>query len=293
MSDVVVPAVKEALCVVDFFKECDKYGYLLREGLGATSIKVHKGPIALPIDARVLNAINVAHVFFKSDFKMVDRAICEDITDGSLVQVIPYVVVRRGSKVIAYNRGYKSGEGRLLGKASIGFGGHVDSMFMEIDDDVLFDSNRDSVEPDRVSDFFSHLLIEAERELEEELGVTGLGLMGHSDKLFFSLITANPSDDLTEAVSKAHIGYVIDINLDAAEIKPLAELFDSLNKGNEHESPEEHVIGGLRVIDGYGVLDDLGARTLNELSDVKTLECLNKDFEPWSSLLIQELQYMS
>jgi predicted NUDIX family phosphoesterase len=40
-------------------------------------------------------------------------------------QIIPYVVIRRGKKVLAYLRSKKSGEGRLHNKWSIGIGGHV------------------------------------------------------------------------------------------------------------------------------------------------------------------------
>ncbi len=45
--------------------------------------------------------------------------------DPTLKQVIPYIVVRNGTKVLAYQRTKKGGESRLYGKWSIGFGGHI------------------------------------------------------------------------------------------------------------------------------------------------------------------------
>lgn len=72
------------------------------------------GPQALRAASKILNSDNL---FFK------DRAEAE--TDESLKQVIPYIVIRRGSQVLAYARTKKSGETRLHSKRSLGFGGHI------------------------------------------------------------------------------------------------------------------------------------------------------------------------
>ena len=53
----------------------------------------------------------------------VPRAEAEE--DPSLKQLIPYVVVTSGGKLLHYRRGSGSGEKRLLKKGSIGIGGHI------------------------------------------------------------------------------------------------------------------------------------------------------------------------
>lgn len=45
--------------------------------------------------------------------------------DPSLKQLIPYVVVTHGEKLLHYRRGSGSGETRLLKKGSVGIGGHI------------------------------------------------------------------------------------------------------------------------------------------------------------------------
>lgn len=45
--------------------------------------------------------------------------------DPSLKQLIPYVVVTAGEKLLHYRRGSGSGETRLLKKGSVGIGGHI------------------------------------------------------------------------------------------------------------------------------------------------------------------------
>ena len=53
----------------------------------------------------------------------INRDIAE--IDESKKQIIPYVAVLRGDKILAYQRSNKGKEDRLQGKWSIGFGGHV------------------------------------------------------------------------------------------------------------------------------------------------------------------------
>lgn len=45
--------------------------------------------------------------------------------DPTLKQVIPYIVVRNGDRILSYERTKKGGEARLHSKRSIGFGGHI------------------------------------------------------------------------------------------------------------------------------------------------------------------------
>ena len=51
------------------------------------------------------------------------RSAAED--DPSYKQLIPYCLFRCGDEVLHYRRGSGVGEGRLLGKRSIGIGGHI------------------------------------------------------------------------------------------------------------------------------------------------------------------------
>ena len=45
--------------------------------------------------------------------------------DPSHKQIIPYVLLAHGDKVLFYVRGKKAGEQRLVAKGSIGIGGHM------------------------------------------------------------------------------------------------------------------------------------------------------------------------
>src|SRR4030081_517000 len=46
-------------------------------------------------------------------------------SDPSFKQIIPYVILVHGGKVLHYVRGKKAGEQRLVAKGSIGIGGHM------------------------------------------------------------------------------------------------------------------------------------------------------------------------
>src|SRR4051812_15308663 len=46
-------------------------------------------------------------------------------TDPTHKQIIPYVLIACGDKVLHYVRGKKAGEQRLVAKGSIGIGGHM------------------------------------------------------------------------------------------------------------------------------------------------------------------------
>lgn len=91
-----------------------------------------------------------------------DRATCE--TDLSKVQLIPYIALVDTSedepKYFVYTRGKASGENRLVGKCSIGLGGHMEEAL-----DI-------KGEPKTHVARFAHLIAEcAVREIEEEVGI--------------------------------------------------------------------------------------------------------------------------
>lgn len=84
---------------------------------------------------------------------LADRAHCE--TDEFLLQLLPYITVfNEHNHMLCYSRGGDGGEGRLKGKLSIGFGGHVDTLV-----------------PTEYT-LYAHLQVEAARELKEEIGVS-------------------------------------------------------------------------------------------------------------------------
>jgi predicted NUDIX family phosphoesterase len=102
-------------------------------------------------------------------------------TDPSFKQIIPYVVISDGERVLHYVRGKKAGEQRLVAKGSIGIGGHIND-----EDHSLFAVGMDAFRA------------AVEREVREELNVEGA-----FDAKPVGLI----NDDTTE-VGQVHFGIV-------------------------------------------------------------------------------------
>jgi predicted NUDIX family phosphoesterase len=101
--------------------------------------------------------------------------------DPTFKQIIPYVVITDGTRVLHYVRGKKSGEQRLVAKGSIGIGGHIND-----EDHSLFAVGEQAFR-DAVA-----------REVNEEVVVDGA-----FDAKPVGLI----NDDSTE-VGKVHFGVV-------------------------------------------------------------------------------------
>jgi predicted NUDIX family phosphoesterase len=55
--------------------------------------------------------------------RFMPRALAEN--DPKFKQVIPYVIITDGNRILHYVRGKKAGEQRLVAKGSIGIGGHI------------------------------------------------------------------------------------------------------------------------------------------------------------------------
>lgn len=122
---------------------------------------------------------------------------CEN--DKSRLQLIPYIVIvdstnnYEESRVLSYSRGNKSGESRLVGMHSIGFGGHVDTLPQEGDTVI------------------QHLAKEAARELAEELNFRPIT----NDYIYreiakSKIIAPKPNDTLVNSVHLAipiYVGY--------------------------------------------------------------------------------------
>jgi len=117
-----------------------------------------------------------------------DRAAAE--ANEGLKQVIPYMVIRRGEEILAYQRSKKSGEERLHNKWSVGFGGHInESDYMK--QGIMFT-----------------LSMAIQRELNEELE------WGDQDKCTVENISElGVLYDDSDAVGRVHIGYVMVIDV--------------------------------------------------------------------------------
>jgi predicted NUDIX family phosphoesterase len=123
-----------------------------------------------PYVPRILEAQNT---------RFVPRSLAED--DPSLKQIIPYVLVRRGNRLLHYVRGKGSGEKRLVAKGSIGIGGHINHR-----DEDLFGTG---------TDYYDDAV---QRELHEELLI---------DATLTTRVVALINDDSTP-VGQVHFGVV-------------------------------------------------------------------------------------
>jgi predicted NUDIX family phosphoesterase len=102
-------------------------------------------------------------------------------TDPGHKQIIPYVLLAFGDKVLHYVRGKKAGEQRLVAKGSIGIGGHMNES-----DESLFALDEAAYRAG------------VEREVAEEVKI---------ETKFEDRIVALLNDDTTE-VGQVHLGIV-------------------------------------------------------------------------------------
>ena len=110
-------------------------------------------------------------------YRFVDRTDAEN--DPSLKQIIPYVIIRCGAKIMLMKRLREQSERRLWDKYSIGIGGHLNP-------------------EDGEADFFDAFLNGLERELHEELDI----LTEYACRLVGCI-----NDDETD-VGRVHFGIV-------------------------------------------------------------------------------------
>ncbi len=102
-------------------------------------------------------------------------------SDPTHKQIIPYVLLAHGDKILHYVRGKKAGEQRLVAKGSIGIGGHMNDS-----DESLFAWDEAAYRAG------------VEREVNEEIKI---------DTKFDDRIVALLNDDTTE-VGQVHLGVV-------------------------------------------------------------------------------------
>jgi len=135
----------------------------------------------------------------KDNVVFAPRSTCE--TDTSLKQLIPYIAIISGDKILAYERASSGSEERLHGQMSIGIGGHVNP-----------DDNKE--------DPALALLEGAAREAKEEIGVeVDLTTLGKS---IYGLV-----NDESNPVGQVHLGVCFVIKIDE-------EQEESILKGCEH-----------------------------------------------------------
>jgi predicted NUDIX family phosphoesterase len=139
------------------------------EGVGAFQ------GISFAVD-RFLDAL-----FSPGALRFIPRAWAED--DPTYKQIIPYVLMTDGERYVSYVRGKRAGEQRLVGRRSIGIGGHINPN----DDLPLFDSG-----------YRRAYQAAVEREVAEEIVLEGT----HTDR-----VVALLNDDST-AVGRVHLGIV-------------------------------------------------------------------------------------
>ena len=161
----------------------------------------------------------------KETYKEMRRGDAEE--DPSFKQPIPYVVIRRGSEVFAYERLAGGGESRLHNKLSLGFGGHMNHIEAGSFDDVL--------------------RINTDRELNEELH------LAESDKV--SIQTIGLINDDESEVGRVHIGIlsVLDVvehaNVEVKETEQIAGYWMSLEQLKEKDNYDRMETWSQYVVD--------------------------------------------
>lgn len=132
-------------------------------------------------------------------FHFINREVVDSVNPESFYhqvgeifpQILGYIIVRSGNEILSYARKH-SGEVRLLGSRSIGFGGHVD-----IEDAIL--NTNGSINADAT------LRRSIVRELEEELELS----IDPSDCKYHGIIV-----DTTNSVGKVHRGLLCVIEVE-------------------------------------------------------------------------------
>ena len=124
--------------------------------------------------------------------------------DPTHKQLIPYVIMTHGGKCLSYVRGKRGGETRLVGRKSVGIGGHVNPG----DDGPLFclDNMRDA--------YFDAV----KREVDEEVQV---------NSVYRDQVVALLNDDSSE-VGQVHLGIVHHWALDSPSVSKREQMITQL-----------------------------------------------------------------
>ena len=102
-------------------------------------------------------------------------------TDPGFKQIIPYVLLVHGGKVLHYVRGKKSGEQRLVSKGSIGIGGHMnmqDEGFFALDEAAYLEGvRRETCEELKIGTPFRNRVVALLNDDSNEVGKVHLGVV--------------------------------------------------------------------------------------------------------------------
>jgi len=142
------------------------------------------------------------HFFVSGVPRYMPRELAE--RDPAFKQLIPYVILRHGGSVVNYVRGTQGGEKRLVGRRSIGIGGHINP----IDDMPLFGG-----------DFRDAYLGAVQREVTEEVVVDS----EHTERIIGLL-----NDDSTD-VGRVHLGIVHLWDLDRPLVRKREQMMTQLD----------------------------------------------------------------
>jgi len=170
-------------------------------------LKASSVPGGLDFGIRKLDMEGIAAIA-RSEAWIGPRAILED--DDSFVQFIPYVVVRQGSRLLAYVREASGGEDRLHGNFSVGIGGHIDLPDVVVDETTIVEKGKEV--PLNGIDVASTLTKAAVREISEEIGMAVPEKAVHWTHVIH--VTTKPVDAV-------HLGLVAAIDIDEAGISAL------------------------------------------------------------------------
>ena len=146
------------------------------------------------MDAAIDRLLDPANHFF------MDRAEAEE--DPSHKQLIPYCVIRCGSRILNYTRGKAGGEARLHAKRSVGVGGHINPI----------DTGGGRTGPEAY-------LAAVERELDEEL----VFKVAHTNRIIALL------NDESNTVGQVHLGIVHLIELESDDVQSNEDALADLN----------------------------------------------------------------
>ena len=123
--------------------------------------------------------------------------------DPAYKQLIPYVIMTHGGKCLSYIRGRRAGETRLVGRRSIGVGGHINP----VDEMPLFDT-----------DFRDAYCTAVKREVAEEVSV---------EAYYEDRVVALLNDDSTE-VGQVHLGVVHHWALESAKVSKREQMITQM-----------------------------------------------------------------
>jgi len=115
--------------------------------------------------------------------------------DTNFKHIIPYILIEQNGKYLSYQRTTKSGESRLHGSYSIGFGGHID-----VGDIVTQNSNQEI-------DLLNTVYKSAAREITEELSLQESDVITTNFEIY-GFLTDNSNE-----VGLVHFGLVLKLVL--------------------------------------------------------------------------------